>query len=107
MMHKSDDREERLSAFDTSALLRAVDDLDLMREHLDGDGYKPPEMRNDMLRLHGFAMRVVNEGWTDAATTEGMFDLAADLENRIDDLSDALDRMRETVGELAALAPND
>jgi hypothetical protein len=36
-----------------------------------------------------------------------MFDLAADLENRIDDLSDALDRMRETIGELTALAPND
>lgn len=106
-MHESDDRVERLAAFDTSALLRAVDDLDLMREHLDGDGHKPPEMRNDLLRLHGFAMRFVNEGWTDATTTEGMFDLAADLENRIDDLSDALDRMRETIGELAALAPND
>ncbi len=106
-MHETDDREERLAAFDTSALLRAVDDLDLMREHLDGDGHKPPEMRGDLLRLHGFAMRVVNEGWADTATAEGMFDLAADLENRIDDLSDALDRMRETIGELAALAPND
>lgn len=106
-MHEGDDRKERLTAFDTTALLRAVDDLDLMREHLDGDGHKPPEMRNDLLRLHGFAMRVVNEGWTDTTTTEGMFDLAADLEDRIDDLSDALDRMRETIGELAALAPND
>ena len=106
-MHGSEDREERLAAFDTSALLQTVDDLDLMREHLDGDGHKPPEIRDDLLRLHGFAMRVVNEGWTDAATTEGMFDLAADLENRIDELSDAIDRMRETIGGLAALAPND
>ena len=101
------DRKERLAAFDTSALLRAVDDLDLMREHLDGDGYKPPEMRDDLLRLHQLAMRVVNEGWTDPATTEDMFDLAADLEHRVDDLSEALDRMRETIGALAALAPSD
>ena len=52
------DREDRLSAFDTSALLRVADDLDEMREHLDGDGYKPPEIRDDMLRLHQLAMRV-------------------------------------------------
>lgn len=101
------DREDRLSAFDTSALLRVADDLDEMREHLDGDGYKPPEMRDDILRLHQLAMRVVKEGSTAPAIVDEMFELATDLESCIDDLSDALDRMRHTIGGLAMLAPDE
>ncbi|MAK73526.1 MAG: transposase [Pseudomonadales bacterium] len=106
-MHDDENRGERLAAFDTSALLRAVEALDAMRGHLDGDGYKPPEMRNDLLRLHQLAMRVVNEGSTDPTTNEEMFALAADLEYRIDDVAEALDRMQETISALTALAPDD
>ncbi len=105
-MPAAQSREERLAAFDTSALLRAVDDLDAMRDHLDGDGHAPPVMRGDILRLHQLAMRVVNEGSTNPATHEEMFDLADDLEYRIDDLSDALDRMRITIKALARLSPD-
>lgn len=104
---RDDDAEERLTAFDTRSLLRAVDDVDLMRGHLDGDGNKPPEIRDDVMRLHQLAMRVVNHGSTDKEVRREMFDLAGDLETRIDELADAIDRLRETIGTLAALEPDD
>ena len=65
------------------------------------------EMRDDMLRLHQLAMRVVKEGSTAPAIVDEMFELATYLQSRIDDLSDALDRMRETIGGLAMLAPDE
>lgn len=100
------DRAARLARFDTTTLLRAVDDVDRLREHLDGDGYKPPEIRDDMLRLHQLAMKVVNQGYEGEARTE-MFELAADIEERIDDIADVLDRLRETISGLVGLAPGD
>ena len=38
-------KAKRLAEFDTTSLLRTIDDIDRMRGHLDGDGYKPPEIR--------------------------------------------------------------
>lgn len=101
------DREDRLADFDTTALLRAVDDVDAMREHLDGDGYAPPEIRNELLRLHQLAMEVVNEDPTDKEARRAMFELALEVEERIDDLDEALDRLRETIGSLVELAPDE
>jgi hypothetical protein len=106
-MHKTDDQAGRIAAFDTGPLLRTVDDLDVMRDHLKGDDYNAPEMRHDLLRLHGFATRFVNEGRTNAVMAEEMFDLAADLECRIQDLSDALTRMLAPIRALQALEPGD
>lgn len=63
-------------------------------------------MCDDLLRLHQLAMRVINQGSTDEDATAELFDLALDLESRIDDLSDALDRIRETIAALAELAPD-
>lgn len=100
------DKAARLAKFDTTALLRAVDDVDRLRGHLDGDGYKPPEIRDDMLRLHQLAIKVVNQGYEGEARAE-MFELTFDLEERIDDIADALDHLRETIGGLAALAPDE
>jgi hypothetical protein len=107
VMPKTNDRNERISAFDTGPLLRMVDALDVMRDHLKGDNYNAPEMRHDLLRLHGLAMRFVDEGRTDPVMAEEMFDLAADLECRIQDLSDALAKMLASIRALQALEPGD
>jgi len=45
--------------FDTTALLRTVDAIDKMRNHLnDSKNGEPPELRTDLLRLHQLAMCV-------------------------------------------------
>lgn len=60
----------------------AVDSVDSLRAELnDGENLEPPELRSDLLKLHGLAMAVVNEGERDKASK--MFDLAMDLENQI------------------------
>lgn len=106
-MPKTGNRTEQIAAFDTGPLLRTVDDLDVMRDHLKGDNFNAPEMQHDLLRLHGLAMRFVNEGHTDPVMAEEMFDLAADLECRIQDMSDALARMLVPIRTLQALEPSD
>lgn len=106
-MPKTDYRIERIAAFDTGPLLRTVDDLDVMREHLKGDDYNAPVMRLDLLRLHSLAMCFVNGGRVDPVMAEEMFDLAADLECRIQDLSDALATMLASIRALQALEPGD
>jgi hypothetical protein len=106
-MPKTGNRNEQIAAFDTGTLLRMVDDLDVMCDHLKGDNFNAPEMQHDLLRLHGLATRFVNEGHKDPVMTEEMFDLAADLECRIQDLSDALARMLAPIRTLQALEPSD
>ncbi len=106
-MPKTVDLNEQIASFDTGPLLRTVDDLDVMRDHLKGDNFNAPEMRHDLLRLHGLAMRFVNDAQTDPVMAEEMFDLAADLECRIQDLSDALARMLAPIRTLQALEPSD
>jgi len=106
-MPKTGNRIEQIAAFDTGPLLRTVDDLDVMRDHFKGNDYNAPEMRHDLLRLHELTMRFVNGGHTDPVMAEEMFDLAADLECRIQDMSDALARMLAPIRTLQALEPND
>ena len=106
-MPETVDRNEQIASFDTGSLLRTVDDLDVMRDHLKGDNFNAPEMRHALVRLHVLAMRFVNEGHIDPVMAEEMFDLAADLECGIQDLSDALARMLAPIRTLQALEPND
>ena len=106
-MPKTGNRTEQIAAFDTGPLLQTMDDLDVMRDYLKGDNFNAPEMQHDLLRLHGLAMRFVNEGHTDPVMAEEMFDLAADLECRIQDMSDALARMLVPIRTLQALEPSD
>ena len=63
--------------FDSSDLLSALDCLDALREVLnDREGFQPPAIRGELLRLHGLAMTVIGEGALGGARE--MFDLAAD-----------------------------
>ena len=90
--------------FDTLSLIRAIDELDKMRGHLnDGDHHKPPEIRNDLLKLHGLAMDVVNEGVADRA--QALFHLAFEIEDQLSDLSEALENIQETIAKLTDLQP--
>ena len=52
-----------------------MDAVDRLRDDLnDGDDCRPPELRTNLLKLHGLAMSVVNEGAVSQAPE--MFNLA-------------------------------
>ena len=58
-----DDWQHLYENFETYALLDAVDAVDRLRDDLnDGECGRPPELRTNLLKLHGLAMAAVNQG---------------------------------------------
>jgi len=100
----TDDEWEKLEAgFDTRQLLDVIDDVDVLRSALNDDGHQPPEIRNRLLKLHGLAMEVVNEGSQHNA--QELFDLDLELEDEALDMLEAITRIHETLSTLTALRP--
>ncbi len=80
--------------FDTAELLSAVDSFDALRGYLnDRENFQPPEIRGDLLKLHGLAMKVIGAGARGGATE--MFDLAEDLEDQIAQMMEEIMRFTE------------
>ena len=101
----TDDEWRALQAgFDTRQLLAALDDMDTLRAALSGNGLKPPEIRDQLLRLHGLAVKVVNEGSQRQAAE--LFDLASKLEDEAFDMLEAVIRLHKTFEALTALRPD-
>ena len=101
-MSKLDDLRDQ---FDTTELLEAVDSLDTIRSILaDGDNLEPPRIRNDLMKLHGLAMQVVNQGYL---MNEEMISLAGEIEWQIEDIIEAAERVQKTVSELVQLCPTE
>ena len=83
---------------ETSDLLTAVDDLDSIREILaDGPNCEPPQVRCDLLKLHGMAMEARNQ--TGTANRE-LFDFAMDIESDIDEIRDSAERILEVLHQI-------
>jgi hypothetical protein len=75
-----------------------------MRGHLnDRAHHNPPEIRNDILKLHDLAMDVVNHGMKGRAPA--LFELAIEIEDQLSDLSTALGNVQETIAKLIDLQP--
>ena len=94
-----DDESNLTEDFDTMTLLEAVDHIDEARGYLaDGENLEPPEIRQGLMKLHGLAMEVVNEGQNEKARE--MFDLAMDLDMQIDGIIEALRSAQEILAQL-------
>jgi len=90
--------------FETHWLLEAVDLVDNLRGHLgDGEHFQPPEIRSNLLKLHGLAMEVINNGW-DGQIKE-MAELAFDLEEQTLDMKRSLAALHRTLSKLTQLLP--
>jgi hypothetical protein len=63
----------------------------------------PSELRIDMLKLHGLAMAVVNNGA--APKTQAMFDLANDVQDEIASMREAIGKIEKTLNRLMDLYP--
>ncbi len=88
--------------FDTTGLLRAIDQLDELRtEHLDPDG-----LRASLLRLHAMLHTVLNEAPLSVATADGTIaDCLTDIRHDLEDMQSVLSMLREHVRQLEALTP--
>lgn len=86
------------SNFDTSVILRAVDQLDALRARL-----CPPEgLRDDLLDLHGMAHTVFNDAPLTVATTNTM--LVDQTEDILEELEDDIKVLRAILADLRPLA---
>lgn len=91
--------------FDTTALLRAVDAVDVLRCDLsDSENGRPPQLRTDLLKLHQLAMAVFNEG--SRSQVAGLFDFAVGLQDQVDHLMTSLEQVQETLSQLTVLYPD-
>ncbi len=92
------------TTFDTTHLLRAVDDLDTVRAIL----ADPDELRADLLRLHGMAHTLINGGAVSATSVdETLAELAADIETELERMSALLLTIRQRLRPLLTLTPDD
>jgi hypothetical protein len=96
--------QELYDGLDSASLLAAVDAIDRIRPDLsDGDGGRPPEIRDNLLRLHQLAMAVQTNA-TPALLTE-FFDLAGDLDDQVMQLLDSVEQVQSTLSAVMALYP--
>ena len=90
--------------FDTADLLSAVDSFDALRGYLnDRDDFQPPEIRGELLKLHGLAMKVIGAGARGGA--DEMFDLAEDLEKQLAKMMEKMEQIVDALGKLTSLRP--
>ncbi len=89
------DRPRTIDEFETKDLLKAVDDLDTIRDILaDGPNLEPPQLHIDLMKLHELAMRVCKEGEDDSSE---LVELAIDTEDQLEDIRDAIDHIIEVL----------
>lgn len=90
--------------FETADLLRAVDAIDRMRELLnDREHFRPPQIRDDLLKLHTLGNRLINVRAKGEARE--FFDLAMELDDQVFDLMESLEVVRDILTRLTELYP--
>lgn len=95
--------ENPLFGYDSHDLLEAVDRLDDVRPVISDEGYNPPEIRTQLLKLHTRAMELKDRSTLDL---EGKKDfarlmaLAGDLDMEISGCIENLEKISETLDGL-------
>ncbi len=98
--------EELQQSFDTAKLLAAVEAIGQMRQRL----CNPESLRDDLLKLHGMAMELINQEPAEVAEAEIESDICAaatNLEAEISDYTETLHELVNLLEDLATLTPDD
>ena len=105
MAEPTEEEMRRLyEGFEPHDLLDAVDLLDEMRSRFQGPGTDAPsELSIDVLKLHGLAIAVVNNGA--ASKTQAMFDLANHVQDEIASMRESIGKIEKTLNRLMDLYP--
>ena len=103
---RKEDWQRLYDGFETRDLLDAVDHIDEVRQTIgDEEDGRLPELRSDLLKLHGLAMDVVNKGFISGA--DEMFNLADELSLQVSGLTSALEKVQEFLDQLLDFRPYD
>lgn len=104
-MGKITDQEWRaLFEMDTRPILDAVDAIDQLRDDLsDQEGYKPPQIRHDLLKLHRLGMEVRTQRG-DRVTVE-FFELLDELDSQVSGMMGALSKIQDVLEAFQPLFP--
>tara|TARA_R110002167_G_scaffold355156_1_gene569401 strand:+ start:3456 stop:3800 length:345 start_codon:yes stop_codon:yes gene_type:complete len=93
--------------FDSTDIQKVVRIIDKARGYLnDIDGYKPPQMREDAMEMHGVAMDIMHHHSRDKAKHQALFDHAYDLSMELDDLIELLENAKGILDNLTDLHPD-
>ena len=98
--------ENPLLGYDSHVLLEAVDLLDDVRPVISDEGYTPPKIRIELMKLHGLVMEMKNTG---NLSQEGkkqisrIMALAGDLDMEIFHCVENLEKINDELGKLLAL----
>ena len=97
-------REQMSEGLDTKELLYAVDFLDNIRGQVgDRENYRPPEIRDSLMKLHEVTRRVLDSG--DTCTEDfGLFDLAWEIENDIETIQEHADKILAILDKITKFA---
>ena len=102
----SEGSENPLLGYDSHELLEAVDLLDDVRPVISDEGYNPPKIRIQLMKLHRLAMEMKNTG---TLTQEGkkqvsrIMMLADDLDMEIFGCIENLEKISDVLGKLRSL----
>jgi hypothetical protein len=89
------------SSFDTTVLLKTVDELDRIW------GQWKKELRDDLLRLHAMAHTVINDApLTYPPPDESLADMAASVAEQLQDYREVLEGTIAGIKQLASLGPD-
>jgi len=86
-------------------ILDAVDFLDEARPIISDDGYRPPEIRCNLLILHGIAMDFLNNGHRNKA--QAFFDLAEEISEELKIAQRGIESALEIIEKINAQFPEE
>ena len=113
MTGKKDDTEvsgNPLLGYDSHELLEAVDLLDDVRPVISDEGYNPPKIRIQLMKLHRMVMEMKNTG---SLSLQGkkqfsrVMTLAGELDMEIFGCVDNLEKINDMLGKLLATGRNE
>jgi hypothetical protein len=102
----SEGSENPLLSYDSHVLLEAVALLDDVRPVISDEGYNPPKIRTELLKLHGLVMAMKNTGTLspeDRKRFSRIMALAGDLDLEISGCVENLEKINDMLGKLLAL----
>lgn len=102
--------ENPLLGYDSHVLLEAVDLLDDVRPVISDEGYNPPKIRNQLMKLHSMVMEMKNTGSLSLQEKKKFFQimtLASELDMEIFGCVENLEKINDMLGKLLSLGRNE
>jgi len=94
--------------FESRDILDAVGHLDEIRPIISDDDFRPPEIRDRLLKLHREAMELINyTGSKDKERLDAVLDKAEEIDSEVFDCMENLDKIRTILTKLLDLGGYD